>query len=375
LPPAPIAPPEGLIALPGGSIAPPEGLTTPPGGPTAPPPGPITFGAGDWGADPTDTGVAAVIGPTTIAQIVIGSPSPSVEPTVIAPKYQSLPFRPDTLLDGWSTDTITVRGASQRGHLHRYNGAPRQDDFTAHHLPDGRVIVLVADGVSGAPQSHLGAATATKHAAEWLHAHLGPDPADTDWTALIKSTAWALTERAQTLLGLPTPDPVRAEEQLATTLVCAVIEPTATGSLRAYLIGVGDSSAWLLPTSGRFIELLGAKAVTADGMSSSAVAGLPRVPTDITPAVVEITPGEVLVIGTDGIGDPLGGGEGGVGNLLREVLTEPGTPSLIEFAHAVDFSRETFDDDRTLVAIWPRPPKPPPPRHRQPPNPPPGLRG
>jgi hypothetical protein len=35
-------------------------------------------------------------------------------------------------------------------------------------------------------------------------------------------------------------------------------------------------------------------------------------------------------------------------------LTRPSVPSLIEFAHAVDFSRETFDDDRTLVAVWPR---------------------
>jgi hypothetical protein len=363
-PPAPFPPPAGLIAPPG-----------PPTGPPGPPPGPGGpggFGAGDWGADPD--AVAEVIGSTAIPQIVIGSPSPSVEPTVIAAKYQSLPFRPDTLIDGWSTDTITMRGASQRGHLHRYNGAPRQDDFAAHHLPDGRVVITVADGVSGAEQSHLGAATATKQAAELLCTQLGTDLGDIDWTALIKSTAWALTERAQTLLGLPTHDPVRAEEQLATTLVCAVIEPTPTGSLRAYLVGVGDSNAWLLPTSGRFIELLGAKAVTADGMSTSAVAGLPRVPAEVIPAIVEITAGEVLLIGTDGIGDPLGGGEGGVGNLLREVLTGPGTPSLIEFAHAVDFSRETFDDDRTLVAIWPR--KPPPtrretPRHRQPPGPPP----
>jgi hypothetical protein len=343
----------------------------PPGGTVVPPGGPVVFGAGDWGADPD--GIAAVIGPTTIAQIVIGSPSPSVEPVVIAAKYQSLPFRPDTLIDGWSTEAITVRGVSQRGHLHRYNGAPRQDDFTAHHLPDGRVVITVADGVSGAAQSHLGASTATRHAAELLCTH--PHPDAVDWTALIKSTAWALTERTQTLLGLADPDPVRAEEQLATTLVCVVIEPTATGTLRAQLVGVGDSGAWLLLSSGRFVELLGAKAVTADGMSSSAVAGLPRVPAEVVPVVVEVTPGEVLVIGTDGIGDPLGSGEGGVGNLLREVLTGPGTPSLIEFAHAVDFSRETFDDDRTLVAVWPRPPastpSKSPARHRQPPTPPP----
>lgn len=44
----------------------------------------------------------------------------------------------------------------------------------------------------------------------------------------------------------------------------------------------------------------------------------------------------------------------GVGDLFRDVLTRPSPPSLIEFAHAVDFSRETFDDDRTLVAVWPK---------------------
>jgi serine/threonine protein phosphatase PrpC len=222
------------------------------------------------------------------------------------------------------------------------------------------VIVVVADGVSGAHQSHLGASTATKQAAEWLCSQLDADPATIDWLALFKSTAWALTERAQTLLELTAPDPVRAEEHLATTLVCAVIEPTSTGGLlRAHLVGVGDSSAWLL-TAGRFVELLGAKAVSAEGMSSSAVAGLPRVPADVVPVVVEIGAGDALLIGTDGIGDPLGNGDGGVGNLLRDVLTGAAAPSLIEFAHAVDFSRETFDDDRTLVAVWPSKPAPPP---------------
>ncbi len=162
------------------------------------------------------------------------------------PQYRSLAFRPDVALDGWSTDTVTVRGVSQRGHLHRYNGAPRQDDFAVHHLPDGRVIVAVADGVSQSPQSHLGASIAVTQAADWIRANLGPDTADLDWSALIKNTAYALTARAQTLFGLDEPDPVRAEQELATTLVCAVIEPIAPGVLRAHLVAVGDSSAWVL---------------------------------------------------------------------------------------------------------------------------------
>ena len=55
--------------------------------------------------------------------------------------------------------------------------------------------------------------------------------------------------------------------------------------------------------------------------------------------MVEIGLDDVLLLGTDGIGDPLGAGHGGVGNLFREVLGGS-SPSLIEFAHAVDFSRE-----------------------------------
>jgi hypothetical protein len=69
---------------------------------------------------------------------------------------------------------------------------------------------------------------------------------------------------------------------------------------------------------------------------------------------VEIGLGEVLLLGTDGIGDPLGSGQGGVGNLFRELFSGTEPPSLVEFANAVDFSRETFDDDRTLIAVMPR---------------------
>jgi Protein phosphatase 2C len=319
--------------------------------PTLPAPVPTGVVSRETSCDPSR--IAEIAGSTVISQISVGSASPAVEPRTIAAGYRSLPFRPDSVIDGWSTDAMKVRGASLRGHLHRYNGAPRQDDFGVHNLPDGRVIVLVADGVSGASQSHIGASTAIMQAALWLHANLGDNVADTDWSALLKAAAWALTERAQALLGLDAPDPVRAEAELATTLAVAVIEPTGEHTLRSYLVGAGDSVAWLL-SDGQFIEVLAGKKAPATGVTSSAVVGLPRVSTEVTPAVVDVAEHDVLLIGTDGIGDPLGSGQGGVGDLFRSVLTRPSVPSLIEFAHAVDFSRETFDDDRTLVAVWPR---------------------
>jgi hypothetical protein len=74
--------------------------------------------------------------------------------------------------------------------------------------------------------------------------------------------------------------------------------------------------------------------------------------------VVKVGAGDVLLVGADGIGDPLGSGDGGVGNLLRGVLAGAASPSPIGFAYVVGLSRETFDDDRILVAVWPSRPAP-----------------
>ena len=228
-----------------------------------------------------------------------------MEPSAIATGYCSLPFRPDVVIDGWSTDAHDRAWQCRNADTCTATTARRvKTTSRLHHLADGRVIALVADGVSAAPQSHIGASTAIRQATDWLHSNLGDDIANTDWSALLKSAAWALTERAQTLLGLDAPDPVRAEEQLATTLVCAVIEPIGSRTLRAYLMGAGDSVAWLL-SAGQFVEILAGKTVPASGIASSAVVGLPRVPTDLTRAVVDVADDDVLLIATDGIGDPL----------------------------------------------------------------------
>ena len=296
-------------------------------------------------------GAAEIDGSTVVPPIVVGAPSPVVEPTVIGGSFKPLPYRPDTIIDGWTVDGMTVRGASLRGHLHRFNGTPREDDFAIHRLADGRVIALVADGVSQAHQSHIGSAVAVRSAAEWLQTTLPFETAAADWQHCFASVAWTLNEQAKGLLGLAQPDPVATETLLATTLVCAVIETTKAGTLRAHLAAVGDSSAWLLSESS-FHDVLQPRDASA-AITSSEVTGLPRVPRTVEPIVVDLHPGEVLLIGTDGCGDPLGTGEGGVGNLFRQLLGQARPPSQLEFAHALDFSREAFDDDRTLVAVWP----------------------
>lgn len=284
--------------------------------------------------------------------IVVGRPSPAFEPRSVDPAYRATPYRPDTILDGWSTGAFTVRAASLRGHLHRYDGAPRQDDFALALRHDvDRLVVGVADGVSGAAQSHLGATTAVRYATQWLASGAAESAAEIDWKALVESTAWALIEQAAPILGEPTVDAVQAEQVFATTLVCAVVDADDNGELTAHVVGVGDSGAWVLDDDG-FTRIEGGKSELEGGLSSSAVSGLPRVPRQIDVATVTIRSGQVLLLGTDGFGDPLGGGQGDVGRLFAAVLRGD-VPSITEFGHVLDFSRETFDDDRTLVAVWP----------------------
>jgi serine/threonine protein phosphatase PrpC len=138
---------------------------------------------------------------------------------------------------------------------------------------------------------------------------------------------------------------------LATTLVCAVITKNpGEGGLVAQVITVGDSGVWLL-SDARFHAVAGGKD-DSSGITSNDVAPLPYVPDVIEPIEILVKPGEVLLLGTDGFGEPLGSGDGDLGLLFKAVLET--IPSTVNFANALDFTRKYFVDDRTLVAIWPR---------------------
>ncbi len=214
-----------------------------------------------------------------------------------------------------------------------------------------QVVVAVADGVSAAKQSHVGSTVAVRYAVQWLDTRLADPVSSTDWEGLVTSTAWALVEHSAAVFGIGK-NAEDAEPLVATTLVCAVVEKSADGAAVAHVIGVGDSGAWILGEDG-FSQVEGGKETSEGGISSSAVVGLPRVPTGVDATLVTVEPGQVLLLGTDGFGDPLGSGRGEVGDLFARALGGGRVPSMVEFVHKLDFLRETFDDDRTLVAIWP----------------------
>jgi Protein phosphatase 2C len=116
---------------------------------------------------------------------------------------------------------------------------------------------------------------------------------------------------------------------------------------------LGDSPVWVLrpDRSWRCLsEVKGAGAAVA----TSAVAALPKIPPGALPVrSTQVGADEVLLVMTDGIGDPLDSAAGEVARFLAEWWREP--PDQLSFAAQVGLGRKSFDDDRTVVGIWPRP--------------------
>ncbi|MFJ8888748.1 protein phosphatase 2C domain-containing protein [Streptomyces sp. NPDC102402] len=283
------------------------------------------------------------------SRFILGRPAARFEPK----PPPADPYRPDTLFDGWSTPGLTVRLASVRGDAHRFGGQPRQDDIVvASHEPTGSVVFAVADGVSSAPRSHVGAALACRTAVDDVLRQLDEERQQVDWKRVVTAAAYQLLMRV-TRGSEPTREQKHeAQVLLATTLVTGVVRLTGSGLLEVNLVHVGDSGAWMLHKNS-FHPLLGGKEERADGVFSSAVSALPWLPPQIEGTWYTFPEDGVLLVGTDGFGDPLGDGTGRIGSVMAyELGRPPREPQAV--AQLLDFSRETFDDDRTLLAVWPR---------------------
>ncbi|HEY3904415.1 MAG TPA: protein phosphatase 2C domain-containing protein [Streptosporangiaceae bacterium] len=281
------------------------------------------------------------------APVVLGDPIFEFEPK--PPKSAS--YQSDTICDAWSCDSFTMRMASVRGYSHRYHGLPRQDDAEVAFSPrSGAVIFAVADGVSSATKAHLGARMACEAGVQAVRRELSSDAGRVDWAAVLDFVVERMFRLAAVTLGQKRPTQQVVLDLMATTLVIGYTVLTETGPV-AVLVQIGDSSAWLL-RGGQYRSILTEKHDPRQQVISSAVTPLPRLPDTIRPVTLRLPDDGVLLIGTDGFGDPLGDGDGQVGRLFADWLAAP--PPATAFAHLLDFSRETFDDDRTLVAIWPR---------------------
>jgi hypothetical protein len=325
-------PGDGLGGFPSGGFAPAGPGAGIPARPTVPP---IVPAAPPW------------------QRLTVGEPGPEFEarPPVGPFAYDC----PDTECDGWSTPQLTVRFASVRGAKHRYYRQPRQDAARAAvHEPTGSTVFAVADGVSSASHAELGAAEACRAAVRRMLSLLSRQPGPLDLREVAQHAAARLCELARRDTGGREPGPGEVADRYATTLVFGVAYPDSTGC--AVDIGrIGDSGAWLLDLAGgTYRALFETKTGSDSTVVSNEVHPLPEVPDPLPYAGVRPVPGQAVLIGTDGFGDPLGDGDGPVGALFARNLGAAEPPSPPWLAHLLDFSKETFDDDRTLLALWPR---------------------
>lgn len=266
--------------------------------------------------------------------------------------------RRDSVFDGITFEAARVkrrldlRAASVRGLSHRAYGKPRQDEYGYQLTPDGRYLVLcVADGLSSGPRSHLAAEVAVRTGTALLVSALATTtPAGLDWEQIVGEVAGHIVTYARK--RLPGGTDMTVDDVvgwMGTTATYAVID-LADEVLDVHAVMIGDSSAWVLRADG-WDPLSEVKNAGAE-IATSAVEALPRVGQRDRPRLrAKVSPGEALVLMTDGVGDPLGDGNGEVGAFLGTAWRTP--PHEVDFVGQVGFSRRTFDDDRTVIAVWP----------------------
>jgi serine/threonine protein phosphatase PrpC len=265
--------------------------------------------------------------------ITIGEPAPAIEPRLAAGD----PYRPDTIADGGSAFDLTVRAASVRGLAKRYVGGPRQDDLClALHDSTRTLIAAVADGVSSAARSDLGAALAVRYATAAVARQL--DEGEIDWPGVFEQAAWALVAEGRRVGEDP--------GSFATTLVVAAV--SVRDDVAVEVAAVGDSPALRLRS--RHYDPVVDSRPSEDGLIGGAVQALPRDAGSVEVGRCVLEPGDALLLCTDGLALPLAGGNGDLGRALARELATP--PDVVDFARLLDFSRSTYDDDRTLIAVW-----------------------
>ena len=272
--------------------------------------------------------------------VTIGEPAAAIEARLAAAE----PYRPDTIADGGTAFGLTVRAASVRGLYKRYTGGPRQDDICLRlHDDSGTLIAAVADGVSGAGRSDLGAALAVRYATAGVARQLDDGRESVDWGPVFEHAAWALVEEHRRACGDAGAGVEEASGSLATTLLVAAVRGSDVD-----VAAVGDSPAFLL--KGKHYDAVVAEPERFDGLVGGGVDALPRSPGAVQVGRCSMDEGAVLLLCTDGLAMPLAGGSGEVGATLARELAR--APDIVDFARLLDFSRSTYDDDRSLIAVW-----------------------
>ncbi|MFI6208477.1 protein phosphatase 2C domain-containing protein [Streptomyces sp. NPDC051041] len=359
----------------GGVPAPRAGSAPPPGAPwTAPAP------AGRAGPPPAPRTSRPRTLPPSRDHAGSGPPAHDAEPTALpAADPDALDgLAADTVLDGARYGSCTLRAVSVRGELARHRGEPRRDALlTARFGAGDRALVLVAmaTGARAAPQAHRAAAEACRwigRAVGRSHARLVEDIRAARRGDL-KSGLHRLTDRSLGRLRAAAAERGLSPDAYQATLRCLLLPADPACRTRVFF-GVGGGGLFRLrderwqdiepriAAAGEPAAGSGpAPAETPEGDRLTLDLGIttppspygdpepPREPFRFRASVAR--PGDVLLMCTAGLADPLRGGPELGGHLAgRWAGRTP--PGLAAFLADSQTRVEGYADDRTAAAVW-----------------------
>ncbi|WP_432055317.1 protein phosphatase 2C domain-containing protein [Streptomyces sp. bgisy022] len=253
-------------------------------------------------------------------------------------------FTPSVLLDGAQVGRLTVRAASLRGDSHNWEGSCRQDAMTVARIgpPEAELLLLaVADGVGSAPRSHIGSYRVTRQAAVHLdreaasiHASLSARDEGELRVIANKAIAGAVGE-------------LRLGPEHATTLHVLLV-PTDSRIRERVLFSVGDGGLFVL-RAGQWHQ---AEPSDDGTLLDTRTEALPHAYRSVSAMVVSSEPGEVLLLGTDGITGPLTQRDPQFARHLADAWGGSAVPSLSDFLWQAQTRAKSYDDDRTVICVW-----------------------
>ncbi|WP_328618431.1 protein phosphatase 2C domain-containing protein [Amycolatopsis sp. NBC_00355] len=241
---------------------------------------------------------------------------------------------------------LEIRAASVVGADHRCTPAAtaRQDAYRLGRDAAGRyLLVAVADGVSEATRSDIGATVAARASVDLLRRQLddGVSPAEIDFRELFKTVAQHIVGAASQVQAEP--------QELLTALIVAIV-PTAPEDLRGgrtvRLASVADVSAWRHEET-TWRQLAGEVKSGLDRNSLRTF--LPHYWDAVVVREVVLPAGSALAFMTDGVGDALADIAGGA-EWFAVRWRQP--PALASFLLDTDYEAVGQVDDRTAVVVW-----------------------
>ncbi|MFJ3103701.1 protein phosphatase 2C domain-containing protein [Streptomyces sp. NPDC086835] len=291
----------------------------------------------------------------------------------------------DTVLDGASYGTYTLRAASVRGDSARFRGEPRRDALLTARFgsgPAALVLVAVAGGIRGSDTAHLAAADACRwigRAVGRSHARLAED-IRAGRRGDLKSGLHRLTDRSLGRLRARAAELGVEPETYTAGLRCLLLSADPACRTRVFF-GVGGGGLFRLrdgvwqdlepPVPDR-ADVTGAPVVGFGSAVPEATPGGDRLTMDLgiptgpapyieapPPPVAEpfrfrasvARPGDTLLLCSPGLAAPVRG-EAALAKELAERWHGTKPPGMAQFLADTQLRVKGYADDRTAVAVW-----------------------